>query len=785
MLGLTSEQVQEMRRRGQVNVQTDHSAKSTKDIIKENVLTYFNAIFLILAIFCIAAGTFKSLTFLFVVIVNTAIGIVQELHAKKVLDKLSLLNEQNAVVVRDGKKIKVPISKLVLGDAIYLTSGRQIPADATVVAGSVSVNEALLTGEADEIEKKVGDELMSGSFVVTGECYAALTHVGDDSYISRLMLKAKKARKGEQSEMIRSINRLVKLAGIVIIPVGIALLYQSYVVSGNSFRESVESMVAALIGMIPEGMYLLVSVALAMSAALLAANQVMLHDMKSTELLARVDTLCVDKTGTITDNSMLVAEVVPMREMSEEEVRRNQEWVRRYCWATTDDNQSMKALREYFPQNGQRSRVRGVIPFSSAYKYGLVQFDQGQYLLGAPEAVLNVQYDAFREQIEEYAAKGMRVMVFAKYTGTAVIEKGTVLSAANPVEPLFFLLLQNPLRENAVDTFAYFKKQGVTVKVISGDHALTVSEVAKKAGIPDADKYVDASTLRSDADLERAADEYTVFGRTTPEQKQKLVRYMHNHGHTVAMTGDGVNDILAMKAADCSIAMAAGSDAAAQAAQVVLLDSDFSHMPQIVSEGRRTVNNIQRSSTLFLVKNIFSLLLSIFSILSVNSYPLEPTQISLISTFNIGIPAFLLSIEPNDKRIEGRFLSRVVIRAMPAALTNFFVIAAMVVFGNTFGVSSNDISVASTFLMAIIGFMIVYRLSSPMNRYHAIVMGVCIGGFLFCAYFLRGLFSISAISVECIMLFTLFAIATEPLMRYLTMLFEWVEEKFRVAAEQR
>ena len=776
MLGLTSEQVREMTKRGQVNVQTDHSAKTTKDIVKENVLTYFNGIFLVLAILCIAAGTFKSLTFLFVVIVNTAIGIVQELHAKKVLDELSLLNEQQAIVVRDGKKAKIPIHKLVLGDAVYLTNGKQIPADAKVVAGSVSVNEALLTGEADEIEKQVGDELMSGSFVVTGECYAELTRVGDDSYISQLMLKAKKTKKGEQSEMIRSINGLVKVAGIVIIPVGIALMYQSYVVSELSFRESVESMVAALIGMIPEGMYLLVSVALAVSAALLAANQVMLHDMKSTEMLARVDVLCVDKTGTITDNSMLVAEVLPVKVMSEEESIVGQEMIRRYCWATTDDNQSMQALRAYYPQK-IRERSKDVIPFSSSYKYGCVTFPEGQFILGAPEAVLGTLYDTYRARIESYAASGLRVMVFARHTGRVPVEKGQKLSAENPVDPLFFILLQNPLRENAVETFSYFKKQDVTVKVISGDHALTVSEVAKAAGIPNADRYVDAATLRTDEELERAAEEYTVFGRTTPEQKQKLVRAMKRAGHTVAMTGDGVNDILAMKTADCSIAMAAGSDAAAQAAQVVLLDSDFSHMPQIVSEGRKTVNNIQRSSTLFLVKNIFSLLLSIFSIISVNAYPLEPTQISLISTFNIGIPAFLLSLEPNDKRIEGKFLSKVIIRAMPAALTNFFVIAALVVFGNTFNVDSSDISVAATFLMAIIGFMIVYRLSSPMNRYHAIVMGVCIGGFAFCAYFLRGLFSISGVSVECLMLMTLFAIATEPSMRYLTMLFEWVEKK--------
>lgn len=772
-IGLSREEVERQKSQGKVNIQPNTTAKTSKDIIKENVFTYFNLIFLILAILCILAGSFNSLSFLPVIVANTLIGIVQELHAKKVLDDLSLLNEPTAIAVREGKKEEIPTNELVLGDIIFLKSGNQIPADAVVVKGEVSVNEALLTGEADEIEKKEKAELMSGSFVVSGECYAKLIRVGEESYISQLLLKAKKEKSGEQSEMIRSINRLVVAAGIIIIPVGIALFYQGYFVQGHSFRDTVTSMVAALIGMIPEGMYLLVSVALAVSAALLAKKKVMLHDMKSTETLARVDVLCVDKTGTVTDNSMLVADITPVGELRKEDDEKYRLILQKYIWAIPDDNLTMQALRDYLPSIGKEA-CKAFIPFSSKYKYGSVTFEEeGQFLLGAPEAVLGIQYDLYKKKIEEYAGKGLRVMVFARYAGKMPLEEGSKLMPQQRTLPLYFILLQNPLRENAVKVFSYFAEQGVKVKVISGDHALTVSEVAKQAHIAGAEKYVDATTLKTDDDIMRAAVKYNVFGRTTPEQKQKLIRALKKHGHTVAMTGDGVNDILAMKSADCSVAMAAGSDAAAQAAQVVLLDSDFAHMPQIVSEGRKTINNLQRSSTLFLVKNIFSLLLAIFSIINVATYPLVPSQITLISLFNIGIPAFFLAAEPNDHQIKGNFFITVLIKSMPAALTNFLVIAALMVFGMTFNVSQSDISVAATFLMAIVGFMILYKLSQPMNKYHWGILAGCIIGFAFCAYFLHSLFSISNISVECIMLFVLFAIATEPLMRYLTKLFEF------------
>ncbi len=787
MVGLTTEQAHDLRRQGLGNQQIDTTQKTTKDIYKENIFTYFNLIFFILAILLLVVGSYKSMTFLPVVIANTAIGIIQELRAKKILDHLSVLNEPTATVMRDGEEDNISTDQLVLHDVIVLRSGNQIPADAVVISGEISVNEALLTGEADEITKGKGKELMSGSFVVSGQCYAELTRVGADSYISQLMLKAKKMSTGEQSEMIRSINRLVIAAGVAIVPVGVGLLAQG-ILNGNTFAQSVDSMVAAVVGMIPEGLYLLVSIALAMSAARLAMNRVMLHDMKSIETLARVDVICLDKTGTITDNNMLVADTVPADSAcTPEQLAGYKKLVGHYIGALPDDNITMKALEDYF-EVPMGVRCTSYLPFSSKYKYSSVQFDHGTFCMGAPDILLKNSYDRWSSLVNQYAEKGLRVLVFGQYYegSTAPFGEGdnTDVAKSFPVPknglngtvvPLLFILLQNPIRENAKQTFAYFVKQGVEIKVISGDNAVTVSEVARQAGIENADKFIDATKLRDDAAIREAVRKYTVFGRVTPEQKQKIVRALKKDGRTVAMSGDGVNDILAMKDADCSIAMAAGSEAAVQAAQVVLLDSDFSHMPQIVAEGRKNINNIERSATLFLVKNIFSLLLAIVSIINVWTYPLQPAQISLISAFNIGIPAFFLALEPNYKKISGNFMMKVVLRAMPAALTDFFAIVALVVFGDTFGVDAVDISVAATFLLAIVGFIILAQISAPLNKFRVIVMVGCIIGLMVTAFLFNDLFSIYYISTECIMLFVLFAIATEPCMRYLSLIFRNLE----------
>ena len=786
--GLSKEQVRALAAEGHANIKVDNTQKTTRDIIRENVLTYFNLIFLVLTILLVIAGSFNSLTFLPVVIANMAIGIFQELRAKKVLDNLSVLNQPTAQVVRDGAERKVATTSLVLNDIIVLREGAQIPADATVVAGECSVNEALLTGEADEIEKGVGAELMSGSFVVSGVCYARLTRVGADSYISRLTLKAKRMKTHEQSEMVRDINRFVIAAGIAIVPIGIALLVQG-LREGNGFQASVTSMVAAVIGMIPEGLYLLVSVTLAMSAMRLARRRVMLHDMKSIETLARVDVLCVDKTGTITDNDMLVAEAVlpvatddsgyteemydPVPETRGSRMNEYSILLGDYINNLTDDNITMKALREFFSPNTGKGAIEAQ-PFTSRLKYSAVEFGDGIFVLGAPDIVLGSNYARYEEQVRGYAGKGLRVLAFCRVTDATDIPQDI---RAHEVEPLLFVMLQNPVRENAAETFQYFAEQDVEIRVISGDNPVTVSEVATQAGIKNAELYVDATTLTDDEKVLDAVARYTVFGRVTPELKQRLVQAYKHLGKTVAMTGDGVNDILAMKHADCSIAMAQGSDAAVQAAQVVLLDSDFSHMKEIVAEGRRDINNIERSATLFLVKNIFSLLLSVFSIANVLAYPLEPSQISLISMFNIGIPAFFLAMEPNEKKITGRFLPKVLLRAMPAALTDFLAIAALVVFAGTFGVASEDVSVAATFLLAIVGFMILIKICAPVNRYRVIVIAGCTLGIALAAVFFSDLFSITSVSTECIMLFVLFAIATEPFMRYLTRLFEMLRKR--------
>lgn len=782
--GLTAQQVQAAKAHGDVNIVPDSSQKTVKDIIKENVLTYFNFIFLVLSVLLIIAGAFRSLTIAGVAIFNSLIGIVQQLRAKKVLDGLSILNVVKIDVIRDGKMKKIPTDELVLGDVVIFKSGSQICADATVVDGEISVNESLLTGESDEIGKKPGDQLLSGSFVVTGECLARLTHVGADSYVARLEAEAKAMSTSEQSEMVRGINRFVLLAGIAIIPIGIILFVQG-VLRGYAFSVNVTSMVAAVVGMIPEGLYVLVSMTLAVSAAGLARKKVMLHDMKSIETLARVDVLCVDKTGTITENDMVVEEMVLPSGRPPEEKERNERILKDYLSAHKDDNATMLAMRKYFQQVSEEGNEAAphvnpvrLLPFSSKYKYSAASFPDGSaggktFVMGAPDIILGGQYESWKGEIELYSTKGLRVLVFA-YVEGPLYDSGI---AACKVLPLLFITLKNPIREGAEDTFRYFADQGVTVKVISGDHPATVANIAGQAGIPDADRAVDASTLRSQEEIEEAVEYYTVFARVTPDKKQAIVKALQKAGHTVAMTGDGVNDIMAMKTADCSLAMASGSEAAVQASQVVLLDSDFSHMPQIVAEGRRVIGNIERSATLFLSKNIFSMLLAIFSIVNVLSYPLQPEQISLISGFSIGIPAFLLAMEPNERRIREHFMARVLFKALPASITDFVVVAALMIFGIVFGVSEGDISVASTFLLAVVGFMILYYISRPLSRYRILVMVVCMIGFVISAFVFHKWFGITSVSKKCMMLFVVFAIVTEPFMRYLTGFFGYLEKR--------
>ena len=756
--------MQEHRLHGWTNRAVESASKTTKEIIHENVYTYFNLIFAVLAVLLCIAGSFRDLTFLPVIIANTLIGIIQEVRAKQVLDKLSMLNAPRSAVVRDGKKKIVDSEELVLDDIVIFKAGSQVCADAEVCAGEVQVNESLLTGESDEITKRRGDKLMSGSFIVSGQCHARLDKVGEDSYIAKLTLQAKEMQEGEQSEMIRSLDKLVKCVGVAIIPIGIILFCQSFFFQNDGFRSSVAAMVAAVIGMIPEGLYLLASVALAVSSVRLAQKKVLLHDMKCIETLARVDVLCVDKTGTITENTMKVQNVIETDEYDGRTMEPLSMLIGDFAAAMTPDNITMAAIKEYFKQ-GTGKRAVSKTGFSSSSKYSSVTFSDAAYVLGAPEFVLKEDYAERADTITELASDGTRVLVFGTYDG---IPDGKPL--ARPVTPLGYILLANPIRDAAKETFQYFAEQGVEVKVISGDNPVTVSKVAAQAGIEDAEHYVDASTLQTPEEMKKAVLGNTVFGRVTPNQKRQFVQILKEAGHTVAMTGDGVNDILALKDADCSIAMASGSEAAAQASQLVLLESDFSCMPQVVLEGRRVVNNIQRSASLFLVKNIFSFLLSLISFVFMFSYPLEPSQISLISMFTIGIPAFFLAMEPNKNIIKGHFLTNVFLKALPAAITDAVAVGALVIFGRTFGVNSTDISTAATMLLAIVGFMILYKISAPMNKIRAGILGGCILGLLFCSIYLNDLFAITGMTTECVMLFVVFAIATEPVLRYLTLL---------------
>ena len=791
MSGLSTAEVEFRKKAGLSNESVDSSTKTVAQIIRSNVVTYYNLIFLIITILLIVVGSFRDLTFLPIIIANMLIGIIQELRSKKILDDLTILNTPKITVRRDGSDQEVLADELVQDDVITLSAGGQIPADALVLSGNITVNEALITGEADEIVKKEGDSIFSGSFVISGECMAKLEKVGKDSYISGLMLQATQTKEGEQSEMIRALNRLVQTVGVIILPIGAILFLQQYFFSGAAMKDSVTGMVAAILGMIPEGLYLLASVAMVVSVMRLGKQKVLIHDMKCIETLARVNVLCVDKTGTITVPEMEVAQFILAKDQSlaaeekEKETDRQSEYKNQAAEeekhkvaktisdcvrALPCDNATMEALQQYFTEPMENSAEK-IVTFSSATKYSGVVLAGKAYVVGAPEFVLRQDYAAVQGTIEVFLEKGYRVLVFAEYEGN--LDGKELTENASPIA---FILLNNAIREGAMDTFRYFSKRGVEVKVISGDNPVTVSEIAKKAGIRHAEKQVDAATLKTADAVRKAAKKYTVFGRVTPEQKRLLVQALKEQGKTVAMTGDGVNDILALKDADCSIAMASGSEAASQVAQLVLLDNDFNKMPAVVMEGRRVVNNIGRTASLYLVKNIFSMLLAVFSMLFLIDYPLEPSQVSLISVFTIGIPSFFLALEQNRNQIHGHFLTNVLIQALPAGITDFIVVSGLVIFCREFGVEKECVSTSCTILVAVVGFMILYHIAKPMTTPHAILIAAMVIGWLFCMLFFSELFAITTITGKCAMLMIVFAVITEPVFRYLIQLVEAVQK---------
>lgn len=765
-IGLTSAEVDQRTKEGKVNRAVNDQAKTTWQIIKENTFTYFNLIFLVLSILLVIVGEYKDLTFLPVIIANMIIGIVQELRAKRVLDKLNVMNTTKISVIRDGKEEVIPIEDLVLGDVIVLQTGDQIPADGQVISGTLRVNEALLTGEADEIEKDVGSELMSGSFVVSGKAYARLEKVGKNSYVSKLTLEAKSMNSKEGSEMVRSINRLIKWVGIII-PCGIALFIVARYVNHLNLADSVVSMEAAVIGMIPEGLYLLTTIALALAAMRLARSQVMLHDMKSVETLARVNVLCVDKTGTITEPKMEVEKIIPVN-TSTDNLAKN---ISIFAQNMPHDNATIKAVADAFNQKSN-IRVKKIIPFTSVNKYSGAVIDENTLLMGAPEFVLRDQFKDYEKEINQYTSQGYRVLAFAQYPEALEDEKQKL---SKEVELLGYILISNPIRKEAKSTFKYFERQGVNVKVISGDNPITVARVAKQAGIKDADKLIDATEI-GEGDYEEVVKKYNVFGRVKPDQKKKLIKALQKNGNTVAMTGDGVNDILAMKSADCSIAMASGNSAAVQASQVVLLDSDFARMPKVVDEGRKVVNNIERSASLFLVKNIFSFLMAIFSLVFAMSYPLRPAQIALISAFTIGLPSFLLALENNYNRIRGKFIPNVLSRAIPGGITDMLAVSILVVADMVLALGRQEVATTATMLLVAVGMMVLYHISRPLNKFRWTVLGGSFLALVLAVIFFHNLFALSRISATAVFLLLVLFFAEITIFRFLSKFADGVRE---------
>ncbi len=770
--GLSAQQVMERMRGGCLNETVEPPVKTFRQILVSNIFTYFNLVFFILAAALIAVGSWRNLTFMAIVLANIGIGIFQELRAKKTLSKLSILSSPKAAVIRDGVELQIDASKTVRDDIVIFTAGNQIYADAVVMQGSCQVNESLITGESDEIQKNPGDPLLSGSFVVSGSCRAQLTAVGRDSYVSRLTMEAKSIKKPQQSEMMKALSRLVKWIGVIVIPFGIILTVKEIVWLDRDIATGVTSTVAALIGMIPEGLYLLTSLALATGVMRLARKKTLVHDLACIETLARVDTLCVDKTGTITESKMVVEDVIPLCKdrYIDSDIRMI---MADYVYAMQDDNDTMAALRRYFTGTVHQKAIE-TLPFTSARKYGGVSFDPEEtYLLGAPEILLGTVYETYASQIDEYAHKGCRVLLLALYSGTLADEKPDA-----QLLPLALILLNNKVRPQAPATFAYFAGQGVCVKVISGDNPTTVGEVARRAGIPNADKAIDARTLTSTQAIREAACQYTVFGRVTPEQKRELVSAMREAGHTVAMTGDGVNDVLALKAANCSIAMASGSDVACQVSHIVLLNSDFSSMPSVVEEGRRVINNIERSASLYLVKNIFSFILAFITLFASLPYPFTPAQLSLVSALTIGLPSFVLAMEPNKNRVEGRFLSNVLYRALPAAFTDLVLITSALLFYLAFQLEEGALSTICTAMIGIVGLLMVHRTSLPYNTLRRIMVAGVSTAFAVSFFFLKDFFTLSVLHWSDTLVLVVLALLAYPAMDRFTVWFDALRRFF-------
>ena len=730
LTGLTDEQVNERIEQGKVNADENPNTRTYKQIVRENTLTFFNFLNLVLLILVLMVGSYKNAFFVGIIIINTLIGIAQEIRAKKTIDKLAILTAKKSIVIREGKKWTVPTEDLVLDDLVCLKTGDQVPADAKVLEGSVEVNESLLTGESDNLPKNVGDELFSGSFVTSGEACCQIIHVGKDNYAAQITSEAKEFKR-HNSELKNSLNAILKVISIIIVPLGALLFYKQYYVVGNTFKDSIVSMVAGVLGMIPEGLVLLTSVALTLGALVLANKKTLVQELYCIETLARVDTLCLDKTGTITEGTMCVERVEPWSEASENndtdeiptededepDLHEIENTMANLMYVLKDQNATIDALRKRFPAKSSMT-LEHIVPFSSDRKYsGAVFEDNGTYLMGAAQFLFPEGREDILDVCQNYAEEGLRVLVLAHSTQMA---EGTELP--ENLEPAALLLLTDVIREEASDTLQFFDSQEVDLKVISGDDPVTVSAIAKRAGLKNAENYVDATTLETEEQLEEAVAKYSVFGRVTPQQKKEMVQALQKQGHTVAMTGDGVNDVLALKEADCSIAMAQGSDAAKNIANVVLLDSNFASMPHIVNQGRRVVNNIRTAASMFLIKTMFSVMLSLLTIFFGKAYPFEPIQMSLISACAVGIPTFLLAQENNYDKIDHTFLRHVFLNAFPAALTiTSCVFAVMLVCQNVY--HSNDMLSTACVLVTGWNYMAALKtVYAPLNTYRKVII---------------------------------------------------------------
>ena len=740
MTGLTDEQVNARIAEGKVNADENPNTRTYKQIVRENTLTFFNFLNLVLLVLVLLVGSYKNAFFVCIIIINTLIGISQEIRAKKTIDKLAILTARKSVVIREGQKWTVPTEELVLDDVVCLKTGDQVPADARILEGSLEVNESLLTGESDNLPKNEGDELFSGSFVTSGEACCQIIHVGKDNYAAQITSEAKEFKR-HNSELKNSLNAILKVISIIIVPLGALLFYKQYYIVGDTFRDSVVSMVAGVLGMIPEGLVLLTSVALTLGALVLANKKTLVQELYCIETLARVDTLCLDKTGTITEGTMCVERVEPYvstgrvetaatesesAESTEAEVQVQTDSafmeeidviMGNMMYVLKDQNATIDALRKRFPAK-QDMTLEHVIPFSSDRKYsGAVFEEKGTYLMGAAQFLFPEGDEELTEKCQSYAEEGLRVLVLAHSPQNA---EGTELPEG--LEPLALMLLTDVIREEAPDTLAFFDSQEVDLKVISGDDPVTVAAIARRAGLKNADSYVDATTLTTEEELQDAVAQYSVFGRVTPQQKKAMVQALQSQGHTVAMTGDGVNDVLALKEADCSIAMAQGSDAAKNIANVVLLDSNFASMPHIVNQGRRVVNNIRTAASMFLIKTMFSVMLSLLTIFFGNAYPFEPIQMSLISACAVGIPTFLLAQENNYEKIDHTFLRHVFINAFPAAITiTFCVFAVMLVCQNVY----HSMAMLNTACVLVTGWNYMAALKTvyaPLNTYRKVII---------------------------------------------------------------